>query len=61
MLVKFVKENYVHNLNELKIKANIVKHVEYSKIYIDFSNNFKVEDILDNTIINLLDNIENRL
>ena len=43
------------------MKANIVKHVEYSKIYIDFSNNFKVEDVSDDVIINLLDNIENRL
>ena len=61
MLVKFVKENYVHNLNELKIKASIVKHVECSYIYFDFSDDFKVEDIPDDIIINLLDNVGNRL
>ena len=43
------------------MKAKIVKHVEYSEIYFQFSNNFNIEDVPDNVIINLLDNIENRI
>ena len=43
------------------MKVNIVKHVEYSEIYFNFSDNSQVEDIPDYTIINMLDNIENRL
>ena len=42
------------------MKVNIVKHVESSEINLYFSNNFKLEDISDDVIINLLDNIENR-
>ena len=61
MLVYFTKEYEVHNLSELKIKVSIVKHVECSDICFNFSDNLKVEDIPDDVIINLLDNIENRL
>ena len=61
MLVKFVNENWVKNQNELKMKASIVKHVECSKIYFNLSKRFKIEDIPDNVIINLLDNIDSRL
>ena len=43
------------------MKASIVKHVEYSHIYFDLSNSFKLEDIPDDVIINMLDNLENRL
>ena len=43
------------------MKASIVKHVECSEIYIDFSDNFKVEDVSDDVIMNMLGNIENRL
>ena len=43
------------------MKAKIVKHVEYSEIRFKFSNNFNIEDMPDDVIINLLDNIENKL
>ena len=43
------------------MKASIVKHVECSYIYFDFSDDFKLEDMPDDVIINMLDNIENRL
>ena len=43
------------------MKAKIVKHIEHREIYFNFSDNFKLEDIPDDSIINLLDNIENRL
>ena len=45
----------------LSIAANIVRHVEEIEINLNFPDNFKVEDIPDDVIINLLDNIENRL
>ena len=61
MLIKFVKQDCAYNPNELQIKASIAKHVECSYIYFGFSDNFTVEDIPDDTIINLLDNVENRL
>ncbi len=61
MLIKFVTENTVANLSDLKMKASITKHVECSEIYFNFSDNFKVEDIPDDDIINMLGNIENRL
>ena len=43
------------------MKASIVKHVESSYIYFDFSDDFKLEDMPDDVIISMLDNIENRL
>ena len=43
------------------MKASIVKHIEYNEIYFNFSDGFRVEDIPDDVIINLLDNVENRL
>ena len=61
MLVMFIKEDYITNIAELKMKANIVKHVEYSEIFLKFSDQFKLEDIPDDIVINMLDNIENRL
>ena len=61
MLVKFVKEDEVYNLSELKMKASIVKHVECSEIYFEFSDNFKVEDVSDDVIINMLYNVGNRI
>lgn len=60
-LIKFVSKNEVTNLNELNMKARIAKHVEYSTIDFDFSNDFKVENISDDAIVSMLDNIENRL
>ena len=61
MVVSIVKENNVKNLNELKIKASIVKHVECSEIRFIFSNKYNVENIPYDIIINMLDNMENRL
>ena len=43
------------------MKASIVKHVESSEIYFEFSDDFKLKDIPDDVIINLLDNIDSRL
>ena len=43
------------------MKASIVKHVEYSYIYFDFSDGFRVEDIPDDVIINMLYNVGNRI
>ena len=61
MLVDLVKNNNVKNLSKVKMKASIARHVEWSYIYFEFSDYFKVEDIPDDVIINMLDNIENRL
>ena len=61
MLVKFVKEYEVSNLSQLKMKASVSKHVEQSYISFYFSDNFKIEYMSDDVIINMLDNIENRL
>ena len=38
MLVKFVNENDVNNLEELRMKANICKYTEYNSISIKFSD-----------------------
>ena len=38
ILLKFVNEYGIKNLSELKMKASIVKHVESSLIYFDFSD-----------------------
>ena len=61
MLVQHVINNYICNLTELKMKTKIVKCIEYSYICFWFKDSFKVEDIPDNFIINMLDNIENRI
>ena len=41
--------------------ASIAKHVEYSEINLKLSYNFRLENIPDDVVIDLLDNIENRL
>lgn len=51
----------IDNLKNLMIHANISKHIEHSYSSFRFSDNFKVEHMPDDVIINLLDNIENRL
>ena len=38
MLVKFVNENDVNNLDELRMIANICKHTEYNSISINLSD-----------------------
>ena len=61
MIVDVIKFKEIDNLGMLKIAAKIAKHVENIFIIVQFSNNFKVEDIPDDVIINMLDNVENRL
>ena len=61
MLVNFATNNTITNLTELKMKSSISKHIEYSEINFQFSNNFRLKNILNDTIINMLDNIENRI
>ena len=61
MFIKLVNMAAVNNLSKLKMKVSIAKHVEFSDIYFDFSDNIKIEDIPDDIVISLLDNIENRL
>ena len=57
MLVKLIYGFVANNISHLKIKASVVKHIEYRYIYFNFSDDFKVEDIPDEVIINMLDNI----
>lgn len=51
----------VSDLKELSMKASIAKHVEFSKIHIDFDKRLKLKDIQDNAIFNMLHNVENRI
>lgn len=43
------------------MKANILKHVECGRILFEFSNYFKIDNIEDDIIVNMLENIENKL
>ena len=36
MIVNYINKKYINNLNELKIKALIAKHVEYTEIHLKF-------------------------
>lgn len=47
MFVRVVKEDTVTNLNELKMKSKVVKHVECSEINSNISNYTQVEAIPD--------------
>lgn len=58
MLVTVIKENKINNLNMLSIAAIVAKHVEENDIIFNFSNDFKIDDIPDNNVIDLLENIE---
>ena len=58
MLVTIIKENKINNLNMLSIAATVAKHVEENDIIFNFSNDFKIDDIPDNNVIDLLENIE---
>ena len=60
-LAKVVKEYSIDNLDSLRIAGNVAKRVEEIIIWLNFSDSFRVENIPDRDIINLLDNIENRL
>lgn len=54
MFVEFVQQDNVYSIGELKMKVNIAKHHEYIEIKLNFSDNFKVENIPDNIIISML-------
>ena len=43
------------------MRANIVKHLEYSNIYLRYSNDFKLENIPEEVFVKLFYNVENRL
>lgn len=43
------------------MKANIAKHVEFCEIYLEFSDEFQLEDIPDKYIVKFLTNVENKL
>lgn len=59
--VKCISDTKVDSHDKLKMKVNLAKHLEYSKIDLSFSRKFKLEDIEDDVLIKLFDNIENRL
>ena len=61
MLVTLLDNIIADNLNKLQMMVSIAKHVECSPIYLQFSDNFKLDDISDDVIINMLDNVENKL
>lgn len=61
MLIKIIKIEDIDNSEMLSIAGNVVKYVEQIPLQFKFSDTFKVENIPDKDIINLLDNIENRL
>ena len=56
-----MERNTVKSNDGLNILSQIKNHTEYSSIYLEFSNNFKLENIADEIIVSMLDNIENRL
>lgn len=57
MLVNVVKCNDINNLDMFSIAGKIAKHVEEIGIKLKFSDSFKIEDIPNKVVINLLDNI----
>ena len=61
MIVDVIKFKDIDNLDMLKIAANVARHVEEIVLYLNFLDNFKLEDIPDDVVINLLDNVEYRL
>lgn len=61
MLVNVINCKDIDNLDILRITGNVAKRVEKIIICLNFSDSFRVENIPDRDIINLLDNIENRL
>lgn len=61
MVVKYFKQSIITNLYEVKMRANIAKHIECNDIMFNFSNNFRAEDIPDATVMTMLDNVENKI
>lgn len=43
------------------MKVSIAKYVEFSEIHFNFSDQFKLYNIPNDILINMFDNIENRL
>lgn len=61
VFVTRIYEDEVKNLSELRMRISMAKCVEYSEITINFSDDFRLEDIPDDTIINMLNYVENRI
>ena len=47
--------------DDLNVLSLITKHMEHSEIELRFSNNFKLENITHKVLVDMYDNIENRL
>ena len=50
-LLELVDEHNVYNINKLKLKLIIARHVECSEICLKFHNKFKPQEILDQLVI----------
>ena len=61
MIVDVIKDPNIFNPDMLSLAAKIAKHVEKIVLYLNFSDDFKLEDVPDDVVINLLDNIDSRL
>ena len=61
MIINVINCKDIDNLDILRIAGNVAKRVEKIFVKLMFSNNFRIENIPDRDVINLLDNIENRL
>ena len=57
IIIDIIKENDITSLDMLSIAAKVAKHVENIFIRVKFSDNFRVEDVPDDVIINILDNL----
>lgn len=58
-LVYFVSNKDIDEINQLKIKASITKHLDYN--YINFTKKFSLESITPDIIGKMFENIENRI
>lgn len=61
MFVAGIKCKTINNFDMLLIVGEIAQHVEELDIILRFSSKLRLENISDDIVINLLDNIENRL
>lgn len=59
MIIRVLPDNLIDNPAMFSIAGKVAKHVEH--ITLNFSHDFPLEKISNNGIMNLLDNIENRL
>ena len=60
-IVKYLDDNDVTNIEELKTRINVIVPLEYCYINIDLSETFKLEDIPDEILVKLFHNVENKL